>query len=353
MAALLAPDREDDLEPGDIAPGRLPENILYFARALRTAGLPVGPGAVLDAVAAATAGPLTTREDFRSVLQAVFVKRRDQAPVFDGVFRVFWRRRGFLEQLMGAMSPKAPPKSAERPKAEAGATRVADALFKRAPAVSEAHPSLDLDARFSVSAEEVLRRKDFAQMSADEMAAATAAIRAMRMPDDVLRLRRLTPDARGTLIDPRRSFRRSLRAGGAGIDLARLSRSERPPPIVAICDISGSVADYTRVFLHFLHALSARRRVSAFLCSGRGSPTCPAPSVTAMSTKRWRRSRRRFRTGRAAPASPLRCISSTSTGCVASGPDAPPCCSSPTGSSAMPKAISKPRCVDCAAPAVA
>ncbi|MGI3903224.1 MAG: vWA domain-containing protein [Janthinobacterium lividum] len=265
MAAFLAPDREDDLEPGDLAPGRLPENILYFARALRTAGLPVGPGAVLDAVAAATAGPLTTREDFRSVLQAVFVKRRDQAPVFDGVFRVFWRRRGFLEQLMGAMSPKAPPKSAERPKAEAGATRVADALFKRAPAVSEAQPSLDLDARFSVSAEEVLRRKDFAQMSADEMAAATAAIRAMRMPDDVLRLRRLTPDARGTLIDPRRSFRRSLRAGGAGIDLARLSRSERPPPIVAICDISGSVADYTRVFLHFLHALSARRRVSAFL----------------------------------------------------------------------------------------
>ena len=249
----------------DLPPGRLPENILYFARALRAAGLPVGPGAVLDAVAAVTAAPFTTRADFRAVLQAVFVKRREQIAVFDGVFAVFWRRRGFLEQLMGAMSPKAPPKSEHRPKAAAGASRVADALYGRRPGAADPQPSLDLDARFSVSAEEVLRAKDFAQMSAEEIAAATAAIRALRMPRDVRRLRRLAPDARGTRLDPRRSFRRSLRGGGDAIDLARRSPVERPPPVVAICDISGSVADYTRVFLHFLHALSARRRVSAFL----------------------------------------------------------------------------------------
>lgn len=251
--------------PDAAEPGRLPENILYFARALRDAGLPVGPGAVLDAVTAATAAPLTSREDFRAILQAVLVKRREHMALFDGVFAVFWRRRGFLEQLMGAMSPKAPAKSEERPKAEAGATRVAEALFGRRPGAPDPQPSLDLDARFSVSAEEVLRAKDFAQMSADEIAAATAAIRQLRMPRDLRRLRRLAPDPRGARLDPRRSFRRSLRGGGETIDLARRSPVERPPPVVAICDISGSVADYTRVFLHFLHALSARRRVSAFL----------------------------------------------------------------------------------------
>jgi hypothetical protein len=251
--------------PDAAEPGRLPENILYFARALRDAGLPVGPGAVLDAVTAVTAAPLTSREDFRAILQAVLVKRREHITLFDGVFAVFWRRRGFLEQLMGAMSPKAPAKSKERPKAEAGATRVAEALFGRRPGAPDPQPSLDLDARFSVSAEEVLRAKDFAQMSADEIAAATAAIRQLRMPRDLRRLRRLAPDPRGARLDPRRSFRRSLRGGGETIDLARRSPVERPPPVVAICDISGSVADYTRVFLHFLHALSARRRVSAFL----------------------------------------------------------------------------------------
>ena len=248
-----------------VEPGRLPENILYFARALRDAGLPVGPGAVLDVVTAVTAAPLTSREDFRAILQAVLVKRREHMAVFDGVFAVFWRRRGFLEQLMGAMSPKAPAKSKERPKAKAGATRVAEALFGRTPGAPDPQPSLDLDARFSVSAEEVLRAKDFAQMSADEIAAATAAIRQLRMPQDIRRLRRLAPDPRGARLDPRRSFRRSLRGGGEAIDLARRSPVERPPPVVAICDVSGSVADYTRVFLHFLHALSARRRVSAFL----------------------------------------------------------------------------------------
>jgi uncharacterized protein with von Willebrand factor type A (vWA) domain len=249
----------------ELAPGKLPENMLYFARALRTAGLPVGPGAVLDALAAVAVTPMTTREDFRVLLEAIFVKRHEQSVVYDQVFRIFWKRRGFLEQLIAAMSPVADPKSKDRPKAEAGASRVAEALFKRAAEPSRAEPSLDLDARLTISAEEVLRSKDFAQMSAAEMAAATAEIARLRLPDDEIRLRRLAPDPRGARIDPRRSFRRTLRAGGATIELARRSARVKAPPLVAICDISGSVADYTRVFLHFLHALSARRTVHSFL----------------------------------------------------------------------------------------
>jgi uncharacterized protein with von Willebrand factor type A (vWA) domain len=257
----------DDQQPAapELAPGKLPENMLYFARALRAAGLPVGPGAVLEALAAVAVTPMTTREDFRVLLEAVFVKRHEQSVVYDQVFRIFWKRRGFLEQLIAAMSPVAAPKTKDRPRAEAGASRVADALFKRAPEPSRAEPSLDLDARLTISAEEVLRSKDFAQMSAAEMAAATAEIARLRLPHDEIRLRRLAPDPRGARIDPRRSFRRTLRAGGATIELARRSASVKAPPVVAICDISGSVADYTRVFLHFLHALSARRKVHSFL----------------------------------------------------------------------------------------
>lgn len=259
------PSVSAEAAPTNLAPGRLAENMLYFARALRAAGLPVGPGAVLDAIAAATVTPLTTRDDFQAMLRAVFVKRHEQSVVFDGVFRIFWKRRGFLEQLIAAMSPVADPKSKDRPKPEAGAARIAEALFKQAREPELQHSSLDFDAKLTVSAEEILRAKDFAQMTSAEIAAAAAEIARLRLPRDEIRRRRLVADLRGSRIDPRRSFRRSLRAGGAGIDLARRSPVTKTPPVVAICDISGSVADYTRTFLHFLHALAARRKVHSFL----------------------------------------------------------------------------------------
>jgi uncharacterized protein with von Willebrand factor type A (vWA) domain len=112
----------------------------------------------------------------------------------------------------------------------------------------------------------VLQRKDFAQMSAEEIEAAKAAIKRLKLPLDEVRTRRFRSDRRGHLIDLRRTLRASLRAGGGIIDLRYLGRRTRPPPIVALLDISGSMSQYTRLFLHFLHAVSdARRRVSTFL----------------------------------------------------------------------------------------
>ncbi len=248
-----------------LAPGKLADNIVYFARALRQAGLPVGPGAVLDALRAVEVAPFTSRGDFRAMLHAVFVKSHEQSGLFDQVFAIFWKRRGFLEQMIGALSPVAEPKSAKKQKAAAGATRVADALFNRKLDRDMQPPSLDLHARFTTSDEDVLRAKDFAQMTAGEIEAAMAVIARLRLPKDELRTRRFVPHPRGRLVDPRRTFRRSLRAGGAMIDLARRSPAVKLPPVVAICDISGSVAEYSRVFLHFLHALAARRRVHVFL----------------------------------------------------------------------------------------
>src|ERR687884_456608 len=99
--------------PAD-AEGRLAENILYFARALRAAGVPVGPGAVLDALAAVRAAGVGTREDFYWTLHAVFVKRHEHSVLFDQAFRMFWRRRATLEQLMSQMLPAAPP-TADKP----------------------------------------------------------------------------------------------------------------------------------------------------------------------------------------------------------------------------------------------
>ncbi|MFN3891816.1 MAG: vWA domain-containing protein [Beijerinckiaceae bacterium] len=250
------------------AGGRLAENILHFARALRAAGLPVGPGAALDGIAAVEVAGVRNREDFRAALEAVFVKKREHAAVFDEAFRIFWRRRGFLEQLIALMSPvdqpaQGQPAPVEKP--AAGASRVAEALMgKREPQREER--SVTYDQSLTVSEAELLQRKDFAQMSAQEIAEAVRAIAALELSGDERRTRRFSPDPRGGRIDLRRTLRLSMRGGGRSIDLARTAAQARKPPIVILCDISGSMSEYTRVFLHFFHALAGRRgRVHTFL----------------------------------------------------------------------------------------
>ena len=243
--------------------GALAENIVHFARALREAGVPLGPGAVLDALAAVEAAGFGTREDFYATLHAVFIKKHEHSLLFDQAFHIFWKRKGLLEKLIAMLSPQAPGQRKSAP-AEAGASRVADALFKSSPQDAKAVPSLDLDARFTMSEKEILRSKDFAQMSAAEIEEARKLIRALVMPDDRRRTRRFAPSSQRVRIDARRSFRRSLQPGGP-IDLKFRDAVERPPPVVALCDISGSMSEYTRLFLHFLHALGDTRRVSTFL----------------------------------------------------------------------------------------
>jgi uncharacterized protein len=256
----------DDAPPDLPAPtGQLANNILYFARALREAGLPVGPGAVLDALAAVEAAGIGDRADFYATLHAVLVKKHEHSILFDQAFRIFWKRKGFLEKLIAMMSPQADPAKQKKQKAEAGASRIADALFKTPQDEAKAAPSLDLDARFTMSEVEILQTKDFAQMTAAEIARARALIARLTMPDDAMRTRRHIAKAHGRRIDPRRTFRRTLRDGGAIIDLAFRAPALRHPPIVALCDISGSMSDYTRIFLHFLHALGEKRRVTSFL----------------------------------------------------------------------------------------
>ena len=246
------------------AQGRLSENILYFARALRAAGIPVGSGSVLDALEALNVARVGDREDFYWTLHAVFVKRHEHSILFDQAFRVFFRKRGYIEQLIAAMLPEAartPPKPPQ-----AGSQRVQDALFGGMNKREEESKEIELDARLTVSDREVLQKKDFAQMSAAEIAAAKEAIARLALPLDRIRTRRLAASRHGHMVDIRRTLRASMKAGGALIDLKYLGPREKEPPIVALLDISGSMSQYTRLFLHFLHSITdARKRVTTFL----------------------------------------------------------------------------------------
>ncbi|MGA2892626.1 MAG: VWA domain-containing protein [Xanthobacteraceae bacterium] len=243
--------------------GRLAENILYFARALRSAGIPVGPGAVLDALAAVQAAGVGTRDDFYWTLHAVFVKRHEHSILFDQAFRIFFRRRGYVDQLLAMMLPQA-PSLPQTP--QAGATRVHEALFSGLEDKLKQEREIELDARMTVSDREVLQHKDFAQMTTAEIAAAKDAIKRLVLPLAEIRTRRLKVHPRGHQIDIRRTLRASMKGGGDFIDLRFIGPTTKPPPVVALLDISGSMSQYSRIFLHFLHALTdARKRVSTFL----------------------------------------------------------------------------------------
>jgi len=247
-----------------VSQGRLSENILYFARALRAAGIPVGPGAVLDALEALSVANVGTRDDFYWTLHAVFVKRHEHTILFDQAFRIFFRKRGYIEKMIASMLPEIAPGSPKAP--PPGAQRIQEALFSGLNERDQSKSEVEVDAKLTVSDREILQKKDFAQMSAVEIAAAKEAIARLTLPLDEVRTRRLAPNRRGHIIDVRRTLRASMKAGGALIDLKYLGPRVKEPPIVALLDISGSMSEYTRLFLHFLHAVTdARKRVTTFL----------------------------------------------------------------------------------------
>jgi uncharacterized protein len=244
--------------------GHLADNILYFARALRAAGMPVGPGAVLDALEAVNVARVGDRDDFYWTLHAVFVKRHEHSILFDQAFRIFFRRRGYVEKLIASMLPEtSSPANGPPPP---GAQRIQEALFSGTNERGKPKEEVEIDASLTFSDREVLQTKDFAQMTSAEIAVAREAIARLALPLNMVRTRRLASSRRGHLIDIRRTLRASMKAGGAVIDLKYLGPRLKEPPIVALLDISGSMSQYTRLFLHFLHSITdARKRVTTFL----------------------------------------------------------------------------------------
>lgn len=247
--------------PNVAAPdGRIADNIVYFARTLRKAGMRVGPASVKDAIEAVLAAGIGSREDFYWTLHAVLVTRHEDHVIFDEAFRLFWKSRELIEKMIAMFSPVAPD-NREKQKPRAAESRVADAMFEghqKSQPVSEM-PEFEIDARFTVSGNEVLRGKDFAQMTAAEISDAKRAIAALQLPFDTIRTRRFQPDMRGRA-DPRAMMRSAARTGGQLILPKFRSAREISPPIVVLADISGSMSQYTRIFLHFLHALTEKRR---------------------------------------------------------------------------------------------
>ncbi len=249
--------------------GLIAANIMHFARVLRAAGLPIGPGKVIDAINAVSASGIGRRDDFYWTLHAVFVNRRDQRELFDQAFHVFWKNPQILERMMSMVLPSAQLGEEEAPKSDLSA-RIAEALTAGAAAPEDIKTreteEVEFDATLTWSQEEVLREMDFEKMTNAEIDAAKAAMRRIHLPVMEVPTRRFRPDKSGARADMRATLRSSLRSGGDIIPLHWRKRKHRHPPLVVLCDISGSMERYARMLLHFLHAITNDRdRVHTFL----------------------------------------------------------------------------------------
>ena len=249
--------------------GRLAENIMHFVRTLRAAGLPVGPGKVLRAVEAVEAVGIRRRDDFYWALHAVLVNRRDQQELFDQAFHVFWRNPKILERMLGLLLPSMGGSDDD---SRALSRRLAEALHGtgRIPDLPDHErddKEIEIDATLTFSDKEVLQTIDFEKMSTAELARAKAAIAAMRLPIMELPTRRYRPTrSAGQRADLRATMRAALRSGSDTIPLRWKRPRRRHPPLVVICDVSGSMSRYSRMLLHFMHAITNDRdRVHTFV----------------------------------------------------------------------------------------
>lgn len=245
--------------------GHLADNLLAFTRLLRRTGLPLGPGEAIAGLEALTAIDIADRRQVHAALRAVMVHKREHFEIFDQAFQLFWRDPEAAAHAAAMAMMDASRKQQE--KAPPASRRLAEAMQENRPKPKPPEePPPQHDMTFTVSERERLQQLDFEAMSAAEIAAAKQEIRRLTLPLDERRTRRFRPDPFGPVADLRATVRDSLRKGGEILDLARRRRITRPPPLVVLCDISGSMSRYAQILLHFLHAVANDRdRVHTFL----------------------------------------------------------------------------------------
>ena len=256
--------------------GRFAANVLNFARVLRAAGLPLGTDRPLLALRALEVAGIRSRADLHASLRACLIDRQEHRALFDEAFQLFWRDPDDLREVLGLLLPPAGASAGTAPVPRRSSRRLTEALISdhaRTRAASAAE-RLTVEARESWSDRERLRKTDFDSMTTAEWAAARHLVAELEPLFARLSTRRDAPASHGRRIDLRQLLRDCARHGGDIATLPHRQRRTRIEPLVVLVDISGSMSRYSRIFLHFLHALengsrATGRRVEAFVFATR------------------------------------------------------------------------------------
>ena len=249
---------------------KLSDNVLYFARVLRSAGIPIGSGRILEAIEAINKIGLADKSIFYWALHSVFVHKNEHREIFDQTFKIFWKNPRLLEKMMQLALPKLNTGTPETSDADIN-RRVQEAF--NTDNISEdnyvdasTEDELEFDAVMTYSESELLQGMDFEQMSSDEINKAKKVIAQMNLSIPQVKSRRFKSSSLRRRIDLRQSLKGANKFCGEYIPLRYKSRKDKNPPIIAICDVSGSMSRYSRMLLHFMHVLTTLRNdVHTFL----------------------------------------------------------------------------------------
>ena len=249
---------------------KLSDNVLYFARVLRSAGIPIGSGRILEAIEAINKIGLADKSIFYWALHSVFVYKNEHREIFDQTFKIFWKNPRLLEKMMQLALPRLNTGTTETSDSDIN-RRVQEAF--NTDNISEdnyvdasTEDELEFDAVMTYSESELLQGMDFEQMSSDEINKAKKVIAQMNLSIPQVKSRRFKSSSLRRKIDLRQSLKGANKFCGEYIPLRYKSRKDKHPPIIAICDDSGSMSRYSRMLLHFMHVLTTLRNdVHTFL----------------------------------------------------------------------------------------
>jgi uncharacterized protein len=252
--------------------GNLLHNLLLFGRLLRALGLDVDLGRMIDLVQALDHINIGNKSDFYHTARSLLVHNKEDISLFDEAFELFWRKpvdewttldlRALGEKRRFRKPAFTPPPLNERSPTSSG-------VNGEDPAINEDEPPL-IQATLTYSEREVLRHKDFANMTGEELEQIKRLISALVWKLGMRSSRRMR-SGRGVQVDMRRTLRRNLKYGGELLLWERRNRKDKPRPLVIIADISGSMERYTRLLLHFIYSLGVGldQKVEAFVFSTR------------------------------------------------------------------------------------
>jgi hypothetical protein len=245
------------------APDLLPR-LVAFARLLHDAGLDAGPGRLATATRALGEIALRDLPAFRDSLRACFVSRKDELPLFEAAFDIFWAPAD--PRASAGVIPgrgRSLPMSPERAKVWAAALGLSSSQLNR-----EQDPTTVPASSSGYSAEELLRHKDFEAMTWQETEQVRRLLEQAPWRVSQRKTRRLRP-ARSGRIDLRRTARHAIRSSGELVRLFRRRPRLRRRPLVLVCDVSGSMERYSRLLMIFAHAIARREDLEAFVFSTR------------------------------------------------------------------------------------
>ena len=254
--------------PARQTPGRLAENVMHFARVLRSAGMPVGTDRVSLSLQALQVAGLHSKRELHDVLQTCLLDRVEHRELFDQAFDLFWRDPDLMGRMRAMLLPKVQLKPGAVPQPPEN-RRLGEALFPRQndpPPPADEPQETEFNAELTWNDREVLRRADFETMTADEWREARRMLLQMRLLFEPLTTRRTKPAHRPGRADWRATLAAMGRSGGEFTQLHWRQRRTQPAPLVLLADISGSMSRYSRMLLHFAHALGhAESRVESFV----------------------------------------------------------------------------------------